>query len=624
MTWAIPQWLWFLILPALALLLVIFRRRDKDVEKKWPYIKRMQASRTTLKPMRIIQSRTRYVFLWTGISLIIFSLARPTWGDLEEPVFDQAREVLIALDLSRSMLAEDVKPSRLAKAKLMIQDLLNELQGERVGLLLFSGTSFLQSPLSSDYQILEDFLPDLTPDYLPTGSTNFANMLMEAERSFSPVDESSSDRFLIILSDGESDSKEWKKIAQKFADNKIHILALGIGTAEGSFIPDGKGGFLKDTKGAVVQSKLNRNTLLQLAEMTNGVYQDVSGWADLSKLLAATVEASQAGEFIETKTVRQIERFQLFLAPAILFILLSIWRDFPTLPKPRKIITTQSFLIGFFLFCLCWKSPLTAQLPGTETEKTLPDLIGELAQKDKLSASDYADMSNANIAYGQEKLAQQILPSEGILKDTQRAINEGEQNFPDAPYWEELKQKLAALRKQMEEQKKAENPESDQNDKSDEEDKNEEETENSSKDKNRDKKTENEEQDQAEQKNDSENTEQSQGENTEQKDEQTEEPSSNKNEAGDENKEGQMGDLRDPSTQESETTSLKKENETEETQTVGGTAQESDQSIADNPALAEAIQKLKRAENNDSPAKLFQLLNPDNKESSQKEKEKTW
>jgi Ca-activated chloride channel family protein len=619
MTWGAQEWLWLLIFPVLAQLVMVFRRKDKDVEKIWPHIKRMQASKSVLKPIRVMQTRVRYIFLWAGISLLIVSIARPKWGDLEEPVFDQAREVLIALDLSRSMLAEDVKPSRLTKAKLMIQDLLNGLKDERVGLLLFSGTSFLQSPLSADYQILEDFLPDLTPDYLPTGSTNFANMLREAERSFSPVDESSSDRFLIILSDGESDSKEWKTIAQKFAKNKIHILALGIGTAEGSFIPDGKGGFLKDRNGAVVQSKLNRNTLSQLAEMTNGVYQDVSGWADLQKLLAETVETSQAGEFVETKTVRQSERFQLFLAPAILFILFSICRDYPSLPKPRKMATIQSLLFLIFVCNFLINVPLSAQLPGTETEKSLPAFIFELTEKDQLSALDYAEISNANIDYAQKELVQQSLPPEGILKDTQRAIDEGEQKFPNAPYWEELKQKLAALKKQMEEQEKPNNEESDQNDKS-EEDKDQKEDENSSKDKDEDSKKEDKNGDETEQNNDSENSEQSQGGNTEQKDDGNQTPSG----TGEKNEQSKMGELKDPSSEEAEASFPSEENNSEETQTVGGTVQESDQSLAENPGLAEAIQKLKRAENSDSPAKLFQLLNPEKRESSNKEKGKNW
>src|SRR5690606_28077783 len=107
--------------------------------------------------------------LWLGCILAIGAFARPQWGRVDEPVFEQAREILIAVDLSRSMLAPDVTPTRLDRAKLLITSLLERLAGERVGLVVFSGTAFLQSPLSADYEILREFLPSLTPDYLPQG-----------------------------------------------------------------------------------------------------------------------------------------------------------------------------------------------------------------------------------------------------------------------------------------------------------------------------------------------------------------------------------------------------------------------------------------------------------------------
>ena len=113
------------------------------------------------------------LWLWFGLALCIVALARPQWGVIEEQVFDQSREVLIAIDLSRSMLAQDVKPSRLDRSKLLIQSLLDGLKGERVGLVLFAGTAFLQSPLSADYEILREFLPALNPDYLPEGGSNY-------------------------------------------------------------------------------------------------------------------------------------------------------------------------------------------------------------------------------------------------------------------------------------------------------------------------------------------------------------------------------------------------------------------------------------------------------------------
>jgi Ca-activated chloride channel family protein len=140
-------------------------------------------------------------------------------------VFDQAREIIIAIDLSRSMLSPDVKPSRLDRAKLLTQSLLEKLNGERVGLISFAGTAFVQSPLSSDYEILREFLPLLNPEFLPEGGTNYRALI---ETSLSAFSTSNADRFLIILSDGEATDDEWKAAAAELKKKNIRVLALGI------------------------------------------------------------------------------------------------------------------------------------------------------------------------------------------------------------------------------------------------------------------------------------------------------------------------------------------------------------------------------------------------------------
>jgi len=166
--------------------------------------------------------------LWLGIGsvLALLALARPQWGTLEETVFDQSREVLIALDLSASMLADDVKPTRLARAKLLIGNLLDELQGERVGLAVFAGTSFLQVPLSSDYEVLRDILPGLDPSYLPQAGTDFAGMLRVANEAFGQS--TAADRFLIVLSDGEAHDTDWKTALAELKNKQVKIITLGL------------------------------------------------------------------------------------------------------------------------------------------------------------------------------------------------------------------------------------------------------------------------------------------------------------------------------------------------------------------------------------------------------------
>src|SRR5262249_40076271 len=141
-------------------------------------IKRLWADRHGLVDSPAASRRRfRGALLALGAAGALLALARPQWGSIEETSYDQAREVLIALDLSRSMLAEDVAPARLARAKLLIESLLDQLHGERVGLAVFAGTSFLQSPMSADYEVLRDFLAELEPSYLPQGGTDYHNML---------------------------------------------------------------------------------------------------------------------------------------------------------------------------------------------------------------------------------------------------------------------------------------------------------------------------------------------------------------------------------------------------------------------------------------------------------------
>jgi Ca-activated chloride channel family protein len=191
-SFAWPLLLWALFLPAALLTADLFtRRRRRAVAGGRPKLLRAEAGARTLQiaaPSTRASSTHRPRFwLCAGLALAVVALARPQWGRVEEQVFDQSREILLAVDLSRSMLAQDVKPSRLDRAKLLIQSLLERLEGERVGLVVFSGTAFLQSPLSADYEILREFPPALNPDYLPEGGTNYRALLDTTVQASAPA-----------------------------------------------------------------------------------------------------------------------------------------------------------------------------------------------------------------------------------------------------------------------------------------------------------------------------------------------------------------------------------------------------------------------------------------------------
>ena len=478
MTFALPALLWLLAVPVL--LLVLDRRARAAAGVDRPRILRAEAGAGVLRlapadaPPRTGR-RPRW-WLAVGLALAVLALARPQWGRIEEPVFDQAREILLAVDLSRSMLTPDVKPSRLERSKLLIQSLLEKLAGERVGLVVFAGTAFLQAPLSADYEILREFLPALNPDFLPQGGSNYGALLEASLQAFGTT--AAADRFLVVLSDGEATDDRWKERAAELARKEIRVLALGIGTAAGGMIPDGAGGLVKDERGAVVMSRLETSTLQELARVTGGTYRDASAWLDLSALLRETVERGQRGRFAERKTVRQVERFQWPLALALWCLLVSFFTEFPVRPKPRALPLRRpearpaaAATTALLLVLLGVPSPAPAAArredpvpppaaapgPGTAPApakppaneppppSTLSRMVGRLAAAPEHRARDWAELGRETVTWGSQlKGGGQQVP-EGPVRDALEAVSLGQKLDGRAADWARLRTELEEL-----------------------------------------------------------------------------------------------------------------------------------------------------------------------------------
>jgi len=314
---------------------LFFRKRAQSIGDR-AKAKRVQA---TFAGVSEIQSKlsqpSKWLFL-VGLVFVIVALARPRWGEVHKEVFQRSREVIIAMDLSKSMLAQDIKPNRLERAKLVVESLLDNLRGESVGLVVFAGTGFLQSPMSPDYQILRGFLKELNPNFIPQGGTNYEQMLETALDSFRQSD-GDADRFLIVISDGESQDSNWRRHTETLTEQNVQAICLGFGTGDGGLIPDGEGGYHKNAQGAVVLTKLESATLEELARSTGGIYREANVWVDLAALIDETVKRGKTGETSATSQSFHIERYQIFLAPGLLLILVSLYREFPFTPKPRVI-----------------------------------------------------------------------------------------------------------------------------------------------------------------------------------------------------------------------------------------------------------------------------------------------
>ena len=399
----------------------------------------------------------RGLCLLAGSLFVVAALARPQWGTEEEVVFDQAREVVLALDLSQSMVAADVSPTRLERAKLLIESLLDELKGERVGLVVFSGTAFLQSPLSSDYEVLRDLLPELTPSYLPQGGTDYEAMLATALRSFHDAD-GKGDRFLVVLSDGEAHGEGFRRLVPTLKAKGVRVLGLGVGTQDGDVIPDGNGGLVKDVQGAVVLSRLESGTLRELATETGGTYRDAAGWVDINELVEATVAKGFEGEFVEGSDLRRQDRFQWSLAPGILLLLFAFWLELPAQPSARTVRQRAGGraawsrkavpLVGLLLAVAM--GPVSARA-GDEPMRVaepnpLEELVAELAGQQVRVAKDYAQLAEATIAYASSQPSLTASSREGVVGDALLGVAFGEEEDPFAADWDNLRARLEAAR----------------------------------------------------------------------------------------------------------------------------------------------------------------------------------
>jgi Ca-activated chloride channel family protein len=454
MSFALPHVLWLLALPAALLAWEFLRRRGLSASEH-PKILRAEAGLRSVSlsadPGSAAHGGRRRFLLCAALALGIVALARPQWGRIDEPVFDQSRDIIIAMDLSRSMLTPDVKPSRLERSKLLIQALLDRLKGERVGLIVFSGTAFLQAPVSSDYEILRDFLPALGPDYLPEGGTNYRQLLDTAVEEFGTG--SSADRFLIILSDGEATDDNWREQVPELERKGIKVIGLGVGTEAGGMIPDGSGGFMKDENGAVVLSKLEGGTLKDLAAATHGEYRDASQWVDIAKVLDDTVEAGRKGRFVEHNSVRLAERYQWALAQALVCLVASFWLEFPVRPKSRELRISPAgparpraaAAAALMLLLALLPRGLSADATAPDPSASLSKVVGRLAEKDDPSGLDWAELGRDTATWGQHvQSAGQQVP-EGPVRDALRAVDLGEKADPRATDWKKLRSDLEAL-----------------------------------------------------------------------------------------------------------------------------------------------------------------------------------
>ena len=325
MSFGAPEWLWgLLLIPLLIALFVRAERRGQRRLQEFVSARLLpQLAGTVNRPRRI----TRFALQLLGLSLALVSLAQPRWGYTFEDVKRKGLDLLIAVDTSRSMLSNDVQPNRLERVKLAVQDLINELQGDRVGLIAFAGRAFLQAPLTIDYDAVVEAINDLDTKTIPEGGTNISSAISLATQSFGKS--ATGNRALIIFTDGEELSGDAVKTAKEAADAGVRIFTVGVGTPQGSLIPvtgdDGQTAFVKDSAGQVVKSKLDDKRLREIAEATGGFYIHLeSGPRTMQQIQSEGLMKLQAAEMDVRLSRRSIERYEWPLSAALIALALSI------------------------------------------------------------------------------------------------------------------------------------------------------------------------------------------------------------------------------------------------------------------------------------------------------------
>lgn len=342
-----PEILWHLLWILPAMLVLYFIAAHKTARTLRAFL-----GKNAENPDYVLLSKGRRVFRFILLCLAVLCLvaaaARPSWGVQIQELNGQGRDLLFVFDVSRSMLAKDVQPSRLAHAKWLVKELVKLNPGDRFGLIAFAGKGFLECPLTTDRTSFELTLDELSTDSIPLGGTNIQEALAAALQAFKAAE--TSHRAVILVTDGDELEGNSGKAVDEIVARKIPLFIAGIGDpSQPSIIqvPDGRGGVktLTDANGNVVNSPLNEKQLGELAKRTGGIYVRSTAGDPGVAALEKRIRALAPHEYETVKTTKPIDRFGYPLAAAFVLLLLRFMVG--ERPARRKLAACM-----LFAFCL--------------------------------------------------------------------------------------------------------------------------------------------------------------------------------------------------------------------------------------------------------------------------------
>ncbi|MEE9350184.1 MAG: VWA domain-containing protein [Flavobacteriaceae bacterium] len=318
---------YFIYFIAIALLLVtyamvlIWKKRKQKLFADTNLLDKLSPERSTFK------SVLKMIFIGLGLSLLIIALVNPKMGTKLKTMTGEGVDVVFALDVSKSMLCEDIAPSRLEKAKQIISKTIDKLGGDRVGIIIYAGTAFPLLPITTDQSAAKMFLQNANPDMVSSQGTAINDALQLAKTYYD--NDEQTNRFLILLSDGEAHDDTNNSISDALSKEGIKIFTIGLGTTKGGPIPIKVGnsriGFKKDRQGETVITQLNDSKLKEIASDGNGKYLYGLNTQKTVDFISKTLNDAQKSEFKTKKFSDYEDQFQWFIGFGILFLLLEVF-----------------------------------------------------------------------------------------------------------------------------------------------------------------------------------------------------------------------------------------------------------------------------------------------------------
>ena len=285
-------YLWLLLLiPLLMFLRWVMNRRQAKRLKKFgdpALLKALMPDVSRWRPL------VKFCLLLTALAVLIFMLARPQMGTSVSHEKRNGIEAIICMDISNSMKAEDVAPSRLDKSKLLVENLTDHFVNDKIGLVVFAGDAFVQLPITSDYVSAKMFLRNIDPSLIATQGTDIGRAIQVAMHSFTQQEKVG--RAIIVITDGENHEGGAMEAAEAAKKKGINVFILGVGDPKGSPIPMGNGEYLKDATGQTVMSVLNEDMCKQIAQAGSGTYIHVDNNSDAQEQLNDDLTKLQRGE----------------------------------------------------------------------------------------------------------------------------------------------------------------------------------------------------------------------------------------------------------------------------------------------------------------------------------------